>query len=111
MWRKISDHGELHEHCIHICLPEITMNPFNDHELEDEDSLSCYFDGKDIFCYPINELNFFFLGKGIFCYPMNELRGEDMSRFEKNIFIVIALRMSLFYVLYMKMMMKNMKNL
>ena len=46
MWRKISDHGELHEHCIHICLPEVTMNPFNVHELEDEDSLSCYFDGN-----------------------------------------------------------------
>ena len=46
MWRKISDHGELHQHCIHICLSEVTMNPFNEHELEDEDSLSCYFDGN-----------------------------------------------------------------
>ena len=70
MWHKISDYGELHEHCMHICLSEVTMNPFNDHdhELEGEDSLSCYFEGK-----------------GIFCYPMNELRGEDVSRFEKQI--------------------------
>ena len=87
MWHKISDYGETHEHCIHICLPEVTMNPFNDHDklLEDEDSLYCYFDGKDIFCYPMNELKVFFSGKGIFCYPMNELRGEDVSRFEKQI--------------------------
>ena len=54
MWHKISDHGELHEHCIHICLPEVTMNPFNDYDLEkeEEDSLSCYFYGKGIFCFP-----------------------------------------------------------
>ena len=70
MWYKISDYGELHKHCIHVCLPEVTMNPFNEHDelLENEDSLSCYFDGK-----------------GIFCYPMNELRGEIMSQFEKRI--------------------------
>ena len=70
MWHKISDYGELHEHCMHICLPEVTMNPFNVHDeyLEHEDSFSCYFQGK-----------------GIFCYPMNELRGEDMSQFEKQI--------------------------
>ena len=54
MWHKISDHGELHEHCIHVCLPEITMNPFNDHDeyLEHEDSLFCYFQGKGIFLLP-----------------------------------------------------------
>ena len=70
MWHKISDYGELHEHCKHICLPEVTMNPFNVHDeyLEHEDSFSCYFQGK-----------------GIFCYPMNELRGEVMSQFEKQI--------------------------
>ena len=86
MWHKISDYGELHEHCMHICLPEVTMNPFNDCDkwLEDEDSLSCYFEGKDIFCYSMNDLKKI-LGKGIFCYPMNELRGEDVSRFEKQI--------------------------
>ena len=57
MWYKISDYGELHEHCMHICLPEVTMNPFNDCDkwLEDEDSLSCYFEGKDIFCYSMND--------------------------------------------------------
>ena len=70
MWHKISDYGELHEHCKHICLPEVTMNPFNVHDeyLEHEDSFSCYFQGK-----------------GIFCYPMNELRGEVVSQFEKQI--------------------------
>ena len=70
MWGKIAYYKELHENCIHICLPEITMNPFNDHDeyLEHEDSFYCYFHGK-----------------GIFCYPMNELRGEDLSRYEKQI--------------------------
>ena len=70
MWDKISYHREIHEDCIHVCLPEITMNPFNDYDeyLEHEDSFYCYFRGK-----------------GIFCYPMNELRGQDLSRYEKQI--------------------------
>ena len=99
MWDEISYHEQIHENCIHICLPEVTINPFNDYDLEKEveDSESCYF-----------------LGKGIFCFPWNELRGENNVQYEKQIvplkkFIVIVKRMSLIYVLYMKMM-KNMKN-
>ena len=70
MWDEISYHEQIHENCIHICLPEVTINPFNDYDLEKEveDSESCYF-----------------LGKGIFCFPWNELRGENNVQYEKQI--------------------------
>ena len=70
MWDKFSHYKELHEDCIHICLPKVTKNPFNESDdyLQREDSFSCSF-----------------LGKGIFCYPINEDRGEDLSRYEKQV--------------------------
>ena len=70
MWNEIADYRRIHENCIHVCLSEITKNPFNDYDeyKEYEDTESCYYHGK-----------------GIFCYPMNELRGEDYSRYDKQI--------------------------
>jgi hypothetical protein len=59
MWNEIAEYREIHENCIHVCLPEITVNPHNDHDayMEDEDSLLCYFHGRSIFCLAANELS------------------------------------------------------
>ena len=70
MWDEIAEYRQIHENCIHVCLPEITVNPYNDHDayMQDEDSLLCYFHGR-----------------GIFCLAANELSGEIDSRYDKQI--------------------------
>ena len=57
MMIKISEYWELHESCIHVCLPQITVNPHlnSDDGDEDEDvGMCCYYDGIGIFCLPSN---------------------------------------------------------
>ena len=103
MWNEIAEYREIHENCIHVCLPEITVNPHNDHDayMEDEDSLLCYFHGRSIFCLAANELS-----------------GEIDSRYGKqivplkNIFIAIVrrLKIKIYFVKCMKIL-KITKNL
>ena len=57
MMIEIGEYRELYESCIHVCLPQITVNPrFNsDDDDDDEDGgMRCYYDGIGIFCLPSN---------------------------------------------------------
>ena len=53
MWIDIANYRRIHENCIHVCLPKITMNPHyrRDLEIGDDEELKCQYDGRGIFCF------------------------------------------------------------
>jgi hypothetical protein len=70
MWDEIAEYRHLHEKCIHVCLPQITVNPHHDYDtyLENTDEMLCYYEGR-----------------GIFCLASNDLKAEIDPRYDKSI--------------------------
>ena len=56
MWEQLSEYQRLHEECIHVCVQQVTVNPFSDSYLciENEMEMGCYLDGWGIFCLAYN---------------------------------------------------------
>jgi hypothetical protein len=48
MWNELSFYRKKHEHCIHICLNQVTSNPHCnfDNQNENEDVINCYYNGR-----------------------------------------------------------------
>ena len=54
MWFEVAEYQRIQEDCIHVCLPQITVNPFNDSDICIENEMECYFNGRGIFCLAFN---------------------------------------------------------
>jgi hypothetical protein len=54
MWNAIADYRYEHEHCIHVCLPQVSVNPHNeiDGSRWSDDQMQCDFGGRGVFCLP-----------------------------------------------------------
>ena len=53
MWIDIANYRRIHDNCIHVCLPKITIYPHykRDLEIKDADDVKCQYGGRGIFCY------------------------------------------------------------
>ena len=53
---EIGEYRHLHKNCIHVCLPQITVNPYYkcDDYIENEDEMQYHYNGRGIFCLAWN---------------------------------------------------------
>ena len=80
MWDEIGEYRRLHAKCIHVCLPQITVNPHfkYDSYAENEDEMHCYYDGCGIFCLASND-------DKADCIPMDPRYDKEIVPLKKHI--------------------------